>query len=229
MSKQHIIAIGGLGSLWDHPDREIEKYILSLVSEDTPTKICLVPTASGDSEEYIKKFYRVFESLPCEASHFSFFKAPTRDLLSHFLEQDIIFVGGGNTKNMLAIWREWKFVEVLREAWRSGVILAGVSAGALCWFEQGVTDSLPGDLSAMPCMRFLPGSFCPHYDSEPQRRPAYHKMIQEKQIKAGYACDDFAAIHFVGENLHKVIRAKPSAQAYSVSESNGKIIEQKLS
>jgi peptidase E len=149
--------------------------------------------------------------------HLSLFKPPCADLRAFVLEQDAVYVGGGNTRAMLALWREWGLDGILREAWLAGVVMAGISAGSICWFQQGLSDSvLPGDLAPLQCLGFLPGSNCPHYDGEPERRPAYHRFIREGKLDAGYAADDGAALHYIGRDLKSVVTSREAARAYSV-------------
>jgi peptidase E len=138
---------------------------------------------------------------------------------------DVIYVGGGNTKSMLALWREWGLDVILREAWQAGVILAGLSAGSICWFEAGVTDSIPGDLTVLPCLGFLPGSNCPHYDGEAARRPAYQRFVAEGEIADGYAADDGVGLHYIGTGLERVISSRPEAKAYRVERHDGRVHE----
>ena len=194
----------------------LDRYLLRLTGEPRP-RVCFVPTASGDAEGYIAGFYTAFNSLDCEPSHLGLFRRNHADLRAHVLSQHAIYVGGGNTRNMLALWREYGLDHVFREAWRAGVVLAGLSAGSLCWFESGVTDS-NGALAAMACLGFLPGSHCPHYDSEPERRPAYHGLLASDAIAAGYAADDGAALHFIDTTLAAVVSSRPDARAYRVAQ-----------
>ena len=126
---------------------------------------------------------------------------------------------------MLAVWRDWGVIDILREAWESGVVLAGVSAGAICWFDQGLTDSFAGDLAVLDCMGFLDGSCSPHYDGEADRRPSYHKLIGAGGLAPGIALDDGAAAHFVDGKLKQVVTSRPNAQAYSVSIKDDVIVE----
>ena len=146
-----------------------ELYIVNQSSQDKPS-ICFIPTATGDDKGYIENFYKAFDSLKCQTSHIDFFKR-TIDLEQHIPKQDIIFVGGGNTKSMLAVWKDWGLDELLRNAYESGTVMSGVSAGAICWFEKGITDSWAYDLEVMDCLGFVNGICCPHYDEEPARRP----------------------------------------------------------
>jgi peptidase E len=167
--------------------------------------------------------------LPCEASHLSLFKLNFIDLRSFVLSQDVISVGGGSTKNLLLLWREWGLDAILKEAWAAGVVLAGLSAGSICWFEQGVTDSVEaGRLHALPCLGLLPGSNCPHYDGEPGRRPSYHRLLREGLIQPGYAADDGAALHFVGQRLLRCVSSRPSARIYRVQPGAGGVEETAL-
>jgi dipeptidase E len=172
---RQIIAIGGGGFYRNSENLALEKYIIHQAGSAEP-KVAFVPTASAEPDNYLVSFYTAFLKLGCRPSHLSFFKR-TPDLRSYLLSQDVIYVGGGNTKSMLAVWREWGVPEILREAWESGIVLAGISAGAICWFEQGLTDSWADRLRPLDCLGFLPGSCCSHYDSEPKRRPSYHQLL----------------------------------------------------
>ena len=164
---RNIIAIGGGGFGANPGQGIIEEYILKQTKKKKP-KICFIPTATGDNEAYKVNFYATFTKLNCEPSHLDFFKR-TPDLKKLILDQDAIFVGGGNTKSMLAIWRDWGLDKILKKAYLNGVVMSGVSAGAICWFQQGITDSWASDLKMMPCLNFVRGTCCPHYDEEPGR------------------------------------------------------------
>jgi peptidase E len=156
----------------------------------------------------------------------SLFRQP-RDLAAVISDSDVIYVGGGNTRNMLAIWRACGLDTLLRSAWESGTILCGLSAGAICWFKQGHTDS-SGSLGPMTCLGFLPGSCSPHYDGEPGRRPSYRALIQQGALCAGYALDDGAALHFTGDSVAHVVTSRPAARAFYVHSRNGTICEEPL-
>src|ERR1700722_6853855 len=190
---KQIIAIGGGGfsQYGDYSPKNllIEEYILKQTGKKHPS-ICFIPTASGEAPKYIVDFYRAFGSLDCRTSHFSLFELPTADIEAFFLEKDAIYVGGGNTKSMIGLWKEWKLDEYLKKAYEQGVVLSGISAGANCWFEECVTDSTPGGLNPLKCLGFLKGSCCPHYDSEEMRRPSYHSLIQNDKISNGIGIDD---------------------------------------
>jgi peptidase E len=140
----------------------------------------------------------------------------------------VVYVGGGNTRSMLALWREWVLDGALRAAWQQGVVLAGLSAGAICWFEQGVTDSIAGKLGPLAGLGLLAGSCCPHYDGEAERRPAYQRMVGEGRIAPGYGLDDGVALHFVGTELQAVVASCPKAKAYRVTPGAGGALEDAL-
>lgn len=212
---RQIIALGGGGFSMEPENPLLDTYILNQASKSNP-KICFVPTASGDSTDYISRFYNFFDSHDCQPSHLSLFKPPTRDLESFLLEKDIIYIGGGNTKNLLALWKEWKLDGVMRDAWEKGIVLAGISAGSICWFEEGVTDSFGEGLEPLKGLGFLKGSNCPHYDGESDRRAAYHHLISSKKIMPGIATDDGVALHYIGQEISKIVSSRTTAKAYKV-------------
>ena len=222
---RQIIALGGGFSNEDN--LALDNYVLAQTGKPKP-KICFVPTASGDSQDYIDRFYAAFNTLNCTPSHQPLFQSPARDIPAFLLSQDVIYVGGGNTKNMLAIWRAWGLEEVLRTAWERGVGLAGISAGALCWYEGGLTDSIPGAYTALRGLGFLPGTFSPHYDSEPERRPAYHKLLFQGALGPGVALEDGVALHYVERQLHRVVRTQDGPTAYRVELAHGEVQERRL-
>ncbi|KQU12948.1 peptidase [Bacillus sp. Leaf13] len=213
---RQIIALGGGGFSMEPDNPLLDLYILKQVMKSKP-KICFIPTASGDSDNYISRFYNFFNEQNCKPSHLSLFKPPTRELDSFILEKDIVYVGGGNTKNLLTLWKEWGLDDILKRAWNQGVILAGVSAGSICWFEEGVTDSFGDGLEPIKCLGFLKGSNCPHYDGEIERRPAYHKLVESNKIQSGIATDDGVAIHYKEQEISKIVSSRPNAKAYRVS------------
>ena len=217
LSSRQIVAIGGAGLSTEPDNLLLEQYLLKLANKENP-KICFVPTASGDSQSYIDRFDTAFAQFPCTPSHLLLFRLHTADLRSFILEQDIIYVGGGNTKNLLALWKEWGLDSIIREAWERGVILAGWSAGSICWFEEGVTDSIPGELTVLRCLGFLQGSNCPHYDGEAERKPSYHRLLSKGLISEGYAADDGVALHFLGTQLDRIVSSRPHAKAYQLEK-----------
>ena len=216
---RQVIAIGGGGFGRTQDSTLIEQFILDQTFKKNP-KICFIPTATGDLDPYIVNYYSVFSRLNCEPTHISFFKR-TIDLEEHILKQDAIFVGGGNTKSMLAVWRDWDLDLILQKAYDKGVVMSGVSAGAICWFQRGLTDSWASDLKMMECMNIIPGNCAPHYDEEPERRPATKKFLQDESISYMYGIEGGAALHFINEQPNSTIRFKKNKNAYKVTlESN---------
>jgi dipeptidase E len=226
---RQIIALGGGGFSMEPDNPLLDLYILNQAKKTIP-KICFISTASGDSDNYISRFYNFFNKQNCKPSHLSLFKPPTRDLEGFILEKDIIYVGGGNTRNLLVLWKEWGLDNILRKAWNQGIVLAGISAGSICWFEEGVTDSFGEGLEPIKCLGFLKGSNCPHYDGELDRRPSYHKLIYSGDIQAGIAADDGVAIHYIEQNISNIVSSRPMAKAYKVYLDNKamKVIEEEL-
>ena len=220
---RQIIPIGGGGFYRDPENLELEKYVIRQSGAESP-RVAFVPTASGEPDHYVSSFYSAFLKLGCRPAVLTFFKR-TPDLRAFLLDQDVIYVGGGNTKSLLAIWRDWGMVEILREAWESGIVLTGVSAGAICWFEHGLTDSFADGLRPLECLVFLPGSCCPHYDGEAQRRPSYHRLLANGEIFAGVAIEDWTGVHFKGSEIHRVISSKRGARAYSMRAVHGSVQE----
>jgi dipeptidase E len=202
--------------------RALDDYILGLARRDEP-RICFVPTASGDSDNYIVRFYKRFTGGSTEPTHLELFRRTVDDIAEFLTSQDIIYVGGGNSANMLA-WRIHGVDIAIRRALEEGTVLAGVSAGSLCWFEWGVTDSFGPKLGRVEGLGILKGSNCPHYDGDPLRRPAYHAFVAAG-MPAGFANDDGAALHFVDGSLHRVVVSRPSAKAYRVELEDGKVEE----
>lgn len=228
--KQQIIAMGGGGFSMEPDNLLLDEYILAQTGKERPN-VCFVPTASGDAHSYVERFYTSFDSLPCEPTHLSLFHhhPGTPDIERFLLEQDVIYVGGGNTRNMLVIWKEWGVDKILRKAWEQGIVLAGLSAGSICWFEAGVTDSvIPKQLHYMNALGFLPGSNCPHYDGEADRRPTYHHQIAEGLIGPGLAADDGVGLHFIGRDLQAIVSSRPDAKAYRLTRHEGKAVEEAL-
>lgn len=207
-----IIALGG-GGFSEEPDNPLlDVYVLNAAPKKSP-KICFLPTASGDAPGYIDGFYNAFRAQACVPSHLSLFKPHTAEIEDFLLSQDIVYVGGGNTKSMLALWREWGVDRILKKAYERQIILAGISAGAICWFEEGATDSIPGRISVLPCLGFLPGSCCPHFDAEPLRRETVPRLIAEGKLKSGYALDNSVALDFVDGQLKKAVTSVDGRKA----------------
>ena len=204
----------------------LDRYVLAQARRPDPA-VAFLPTARGDAEDCVARYHAAFGRLPCRPSHVELFRR-TGDLRAQLLSQDVLYVGGGNTRSMLAVWREWGIPELLREAWEGGTVLAGVSAGAICWFEQGVTDSIAEKLAALEGLGLLPGSCCPHYDGEPDRRPAYHRLLAAGAIVSGVALDDGAAAHFRGTQIHALVASRPRARVYRVGVDGGTVREEIL-
>jgi peptidase E len=217
MSSRRIVAMGGGGFSVDGDNTMLDDFVLSLAKVDGKPKVSFVPTASGDADGYISRFFEAFPAERAQASVLSLFRREYADLREHVLSQDVVYVGGGSTLNLLAVWRAHGLDRVLREAYESGVVLAGLSAGMNCWFEASVTDSWGvEDLRPLDDgLGLLTGSACPHYDGEPERRPTYRRLVEEG-FPAGYAVQDCAALYFQDGWLDTVVASQPGAQAFWV-------------
>lgn len=213
-----ILAMGGGGFTAGPADPALDELVLRLARTPRP-RICLLPTAGGDSEHQIRRFYETYQDRLCEPSHISLFRLGREPvpLKEHLLSQDAIYVGGGSMVNLLAIWRAQGLDTILREAWQAGVVLAGLSAGSMCWFEYGVSTS-HGHPAAARGLGFLPGSNSVHHDSEPARRPVYLEAVRDGEMPPGYAADDGAALIFRGRTLVEVVSARRDAHAYVVDD-----------
>ena len=212
---KQIIAIGGGGFGREIKDLKIEKYIVDQSKARTP-KICFIPTATGDDQVYIDTFYEAFNSLGCKTSHINFFKR-TINLKEHILDQDIIYVGGGNTKSMLAVWREWGLDKILFEAYKNNIIMSGVSAGAICWFQKGITDSWKDHQATLDCLNFVDGVCCPHYDEEPERIPYVKEILVNQEIKSCFAIEGYAALHLIDDMPKYNVSFKKDTSCHYVS------------
>jgi dipeptidase E len=225
--ERHIVPFGGLQPVpgRTHP---IVEYLLELTGKSR-ARVAFIPTALGDSSESLVNLYARFPPERSERSHLALFHRTEEDIRGYLRAQDILWVGGGNTANMLAVWRVHGVDVALREAWEAGVILTGGSAGSLCWFECGTTDSFNLHRLAplSDGLGFLPGSHCPHYDGEVQRRPLYHQLIQDG-FPAGYAADNDAAMHWIGQELAEVVTARAQAGVYRVERVAGQVVETRL-
>ncbi len=212
-----IVAMGGGGFLMG-ADAPLDDWLLSLTGKKRP-KVCFVPTASGDGGWHITRFHEAFSAARAEATHLSLFRRQIADLKSFLLEQDLVYVAGGNTANMLAVWRLHGFHKALQAAWESGVVLAGPSAGGMCWFEGGLTDSFGPALTPIGNgLGFLSGSFCPHYSNEPSRRPEFKKRVSDGSLPRGHAADDGVALRFEGTALAEAVTARPEGKAWIVAK-----------
>jgi dipeptidase E len=206
------------------------KYMAKLTGKPRP-KLLYLPTASADSMTGTLTWYRTCAPLNVEPSDQESFIASAKQTQSWadvLLSVDGIVVSGGNTLNQQVIWKAQGIDVVLRQAWDRGIVLGGASAGSLCWFEEGTTDSRPKELSTVQCLGFLKGSHCPHYDAEPGRRPLYTHLIETGQMKPGYACDNNAGIYFEDNDVKRVVVGRAGSKAYYVSLVNGKVVEKVL-
>ena len=208
-----IIAIGGGGFSTSNLDPKLCAYVAAQAGRRAP-RICFIPTAVGDSETAIASFYKTAKKLGARPSHLALYAQPLEPLPAFVLKHDVIYVSGGNTRNLLILWRAWGLDRALHAAYEKGIVLAGHSAGALCWFWGGVTDSYPGRYAPLRCLGFLRGSFCPHYNTEPRRRPVYRKLVQSKDLPGGYAADDNLALHNRDGRLEHIVASKPRARAH---------------
>jgi peptidase E len=209
----------------------IDQYIVNLAGSPRP-RICFVSTASGDHPEHIDKFYAAFGELECEPSHIAFFRKPTKgsialsDLEAGVLGQDVIFVGGGNTKSALAVWREWHLDSIFRRALKSGVLLSGMSAGAMCWYESGLTDSYWGSgYQPLACLGMLPGACGVHYHSDTQRQSRLAAALLAGVIQEAVAIDDYAGVLYEDGAVSQVVSWRRGATAYAVAVKNGSVNE----
>lgn len=219
-ARKTIFAIGGWKTNKDA--LPLLRYFVELTGKANP-KVCLLPTAMGDSSDSIVSWYDIMNQLECRPRHLRLFQPSRVDSFEEYLlGMDAIYVGGGNTLNMLAIWKDQGIDKVLLKALKKGIILGGGSAGAICWFEQGCTDSRPGKLSAMDCLGWLPGSACPHFDLE-KRHVAYPELVLAGTLKEGLACDEGAGILFEDDKPVRVVSSLPKATAWAVKRQNGKI------
>lgn len=192
-------------------------YAARLTGRPEP-RICLLNTAAGDGQAGYLRGYQLFGSMPARVTHLELFPMPnTADPEDLLLSQDLIFVGGGSVANMLAVWRVHDLDQIMRKAWRAGVVLSGVSAGAICWFSGGTTDSFGPALRAFTGgLGLLAPSYCPHYDSEPGRRPLYRSLVASGTLAAGIACEDGAAAHYADDELAGIVTDRPGARGFGV-------------
>jgi len=213
-----VLAVGG-GMLMPRDAVPLQvKYAIELTGQARP-RLCVLNTAVGDDPNAYLRFYDRLAETPARVRHLALFPMPNvtdpEDLL---MSQDVIFVGGGSVANMVAVWRVHGIDEILRKAWHAGIVLAGSSAGGICWFEGGTTDSFGVRLRPFTDgLGMLAGSFCPHYNSEPERRPLYRRLVADGSLPDGVACDDGAGAHYVDESLAEIVSDRPGANAYQVA------------
>ena len=226
MHSKNIVAIGGGGFGRSLGSLEIEKYIISLINKKRP-KICFIPTASGDSSLYKLNFYRAFSKLDCITSHIDFFSR-TENLEDKVLTQDIIYVGGGNTKSMLAVWKEWILYEILRNAYKKGIVMSGVSAGAICWFDKGITDSYSEELTIIDCLGIVEGIACPHFDEEKEREPYVNDLINREIIKSCICIEGNCALHVKNNIEYSSINFGNGRNCFRVTKENNNLKKEML-
>jgi peptidase E len=218
--------MGGGG--WMMDDAALDRFVLGLTDASRP-RICFVPTASGDHPAS-ERFLEVFPAASFDASILWLFDRKVADVGAFLAEQDIVYVGGGNTVSMLAVWRAHEVDQALRAAYDAGTVMAGMSAGANCWFEACTTDSyqLGRADPLLDGLGFVEGSFTPHYDSEPARRPAVLEHVASGVLPPGFACDDYAAVHVIDGALREAVRSRPDARAFRVEPRDGGTHEESL-
>jgi dipeptidase E len=211
---RQIVAFGGGGFSMEAGNPLLDDYVLGLTGSTRP-KVCFLPTASGDADHYVVRFYRAFAASRCEPSHVTLFRRErerVHDVRAHLLSQDLIYVGGGSLISMLGVWRAHGIDELLREAWEAGVVLCGLSAGSLCWFAEAVS-AFHGEPTLVEGLGFLPWSNTVHWDAEPRRKAAYHRLLADG-LRSGYAAEDGCALHFIGDELTFVVSSRRGARAY---------------
>jgi dipeptidase E len=221
MRPPQIVAFGGGGFSMEAGNPLLDDYVLGATGAERP-KVCFIPTASGDADHYVVRFYRRFAAV-AETSHVSLFRrdkgagAVEGDLESHLLQQDLIYVGGGSVLSLLGTWRAHGLDQILKRAWRRGVMLCGLSAGSLCWFSEAIT-AFHGPPEPVRGLGLLPHSNCVHYDGEAERAEVFKDMIASGRMREGYAAEDSAALHFEGRELLRVVSSKPKARAFRISK-----------
>ena len=224
---RQIVAFGGGGFSMESGNPLLDDYVLELSGAERP-RVCFLPSASGDADHYVVRFYRAFPADRCEASHISLFRREQgpEDLRAHLLDQDLIYVGGGSVVSMLGVWRAHGVDAILREAWERGVVLCGLSAGSLCWFAEAVTG-FHGKPRPVEGLGLLPFSNCVHYEPKSSRRRAYHDFIRAG-MRPGYAAEDGAALHFVGTELSRVVASRPAARGYRLDAVGERVVEMRI-
>jgi dipeptidase E len=225
--KRQVIAMGGGGFMMEPENPLLDKYIIEQAHKPRPS-VCFLPHATDDAVRNTFRFFKAFSKFDVKTTHLSLFHPDPEDIESFLMEQDIIYVGGGNTRNMVVLWREWKLDNILHKAYKNGTVLAGLSAGANCWFEQCSTDSIPGGNSVLPCLGIIQGSFTPHYDGDVDRRPSLHKFLSDDKIVGGYAADDGAAAHFIDDEFSCAVSSNSQSKVYKVDKVNGQVREEAI-
>jgi dipeptidase E len=223
---RQIVAFGGGGFSMERDNTLLDDYVLSLTGKKRP-RVCFLPTASGDADHYIVRFYRAFDSTRCEPSHVSLFRrdggAP--DIHQHILSSDLVYVGGGSVISLLGAWRAHGLDTTLRLAWEQGTVMCGVSAGSLCWFDSALS-AFHGAPQLVEGLGLLPHSNCVHFDCERDREGAFRQHLLDGMC-AGYAAEDGSALHFAGEKLAGVATSRPKAKAYRMRRTEAGRVERR--
>ncbi|HEU5142700.1 MAG TPA: peptidase E [Solirubrobacterales bacterium] len=224
---RQIVAFGGGGFSMESGNPLLDDYVLALSGAERP-RVCFLPTASGDADHYVVRFYRAFPAGRCEPSHVSLFRREQgpADLREHLLSQDLIYVGGGSVVSMLGAWRAHGIDRMLREAWERGVVLCGLSAGSLCWFAEALTG-FHGEPRRIEGLGLLPFSNCVHYEPGSSRRSAYRAHLTAGMCP-GYAAEDGAALHFTGTELSSVVASRPDARGYRLDTVGDRVVEMRM-
>ena len=221
MNSKNIVAIGGGGFGRSLGSLKIEKFIISLISKKRP-KICFIPTASGDDSLYKLNFYRAFSKLNCITSHIDFFSR-TENLAEKIFSQDIIYVGGGNTKSMLAVWKDWNLNNILHNAYKKGIVMSGVSAGAICWFDKGITDSFANELKIIDCLGLVDGIACPHFDEEKEREPYVNDIVNREIINSCICIEGNCALHIKNDYEYSSIDFGNGKKCFKLYKENNNL------
>ncbi|HEX8391141.1 MAG TPA: peptidase E [Longimicrobium sp.] len=222
ITRGQIVAFGGGGFAMEPDNPLLDDYALSLCRRSRP-RVCLIPTASGDAQPWVDRFYDSFDDGRCEPSHLTLFHRTVTDLHAFLCDQDLLYVAGGNTVNLLAVWRAQGLAEVLPDVLARGTVACGVSAGGLCWFERGITDSYgPGLNPLTDGLGFLPGSFCPHFDSESKRLESFRGFVRDTGLP-GIGADDGVGLHYRDGQLVRVVSSRPDARAWRLEPAEGEV------
>jgi peptidase E len=224
---RQIVAFGGGGFSMESGNPLLDEYVLGLCRRKRP-RVCFLPSASGDADHYVVRFYRAFPAERCEAGHISLFRREQgpADLRAHLMSQDLIYVGGGSVVSLLGVWRAHGIDEILRDAWQAGVVLCGLSAGSLCWFAEA-HSGFHGAPRRVEGLGLLPFSNCVHYRPDDDHGRAYHELLKGG-MRRGYAAQDGAALHFIGPELSRVVASRPEARGYRLEARDGLVEETSL-
>jgi peptidase E len=224
--RRQIVAFGGGGFSMEQGNPLLDDYVLGLTDAKRP-RVCFLPTASGDADHYIVRFYRAFDSARCEPSHLSLFRRDggAADIHQHILASDLVYVGGGSVVSLIGTWRAHGLDTTLRLAWEQGTVMCGVSAGSLCWFSSALS-AFHGAPQLVEGLGLLPYSNCVHFDCERDREGAFRQHLLEG-MSAGYAAEDGAALHFTGDKLASVVTSRPKARAYRMRRTEAGRVERR--